>query len=297
MSRSDHVELMQIDLQNECRGSSARSKRVMAAALFRAIAVSVAAASFAAMGAELPVGFVYLSEVAPTIRQDIRYAGNHNFMGRPADGYRASACILTKRAAHALQRVQTEVAGRNLSLIVWDCYRPMRAVMDFIHWSRSQEHSSMKAEFFPRTNKSQLFARGYLSSHSAHSRGSTVDLGLVPSALQTPPPFDAAMPLAPCTAPKGVRFDDGTIDFGTGYDCLDPRASTGNLDIGEEAHSNRMLLQRVMQRHGFGSYSREWWHFKLSEDPFPGRSFDFPVLARSTSQAKAPLHSAVPAPF
>jgi D-alanyl-D-alanine dipeptidase len=247
----------------------------------------MAVTSSVARGAELPAGFVYLSEAAPTVRQDIRYAGSHNFTGRPVDGYQANQCILTVRAADALQHVQTELAGKNLSLIVWDCYRPLRAVRDFINWNRSQQRPLMKAEFFPRTNKNEFFARGYLSSHSTHSRGSTVDLGIVPSAVRALPTFDAAIPLVPCTAPKGVRFDDGTIDFGTGYDCLDALARTNNPDVSKEAQLNRLLLQHVMQRHGFRPYSREWWHFKLSDDPFPERSFDFPIVARNTAQAKA----------
>jgi D-alanyl-D-alanine dipeptidase len=255
----------------------------MVARLFWAIAISFAVNNFAAIGAELPVGFVYLSAVAPTIRQDIRYAGSHNFTGRPVDGYRASECILTERTAHVLQQIQTELAGKDLSLIVWDCYRPTRAVRDFIRWSRSQQSPMMKAEFFPNTNKSQLFARGYLARHSAHSRGSTVDLGLVPSAVRAPPMFDAGMPLVPCTASKDARFDDGTIDFGTGYDCLDPLAGANNPNVSKEANLNRILLQRVMQRYGFRSYSREWWHFELVDDPFRGRIFDFPIVPRNTS--------------
>ena len=286
MSSSEHIKLRHIYLPCQNRASPAGSARI-GERLFRAIAVSMAVTSSVAIGAELPAGFVYLSEAAPMVRQDIRYAGSHNFTGRPVDGYQANECILTVRAADALQHVQTELAGKNLSLIVWDCYRPLRAVRDFINWSRSQQRPLMKAEFFPRMNKNEFFARGYLSSHSAHSRGSTVDLGIVPSAVRAPPTFDAAIPLVPCTAPKGVRFDDGTIDFGTGYDCLDALARTNNPDVSKQAQLNRLLLQHVMRQHNFKPYSREWWHFKLSDDPFPGRSFDFPIVARNTAQAKA----------
>jgi D-alanyl-D-alanine dipeptidase len=287
MGRGDPVVSLSILLPSWNQGSSAGAERIMSARVLWAITISIAGNSIAVMGAELPAGFVYLSEAAPTIHQDIRYAGSHNFIGRPAEGYQASECILTKRAADALRQVQTELAGKDLSLIVWDCYRPVQAVRDFIRWSRSQQSPSMKAEFFPRTEKSRLFALGYLSSHSAHSRGSTVDVGLVPGAVHALPPFDAAKPLVPCTTPKGVRFDDGTIDLGTGYDCLDPLASTNNPNVSREAHLNRMLLQHSMQQHGFRSYSREWWHFQLVDDPF-GRSFDFPIVARNASQVSGP---------
>ena len=35
----------------------------------------------------LPEGFVYIKEIIPSIREDIRYAGSHNFVGCPVDGY------------------------------------------------------------------------------------------------------------------------------------------------------------------------------------------------------------------
>jgi Caspase domain len=60
----------------------------------------------------------------------------------------------------------------------------------------------------------------------ARSRGSTVDLGIVPSTITQPPKFDPAALLKPCTVLKGQRFEDGTIDLGTEHDCLDPQAST-----------------------------------------------------------------------
>ncbi|MEP6837542.1 MAG: M15 family metallopeptidase, partial [Bradyrhizobium sp.] len=101
----------------------------------------------------LPKGFVYLREVDPTIVQDIRYAGSHNFVGRPVKGYLAAECILSEAAAKALAAVQKKLAGQNLSLIVWDCYRPKRAVDDFLRWSRDPARTEMKAEFYPRTDK------------------------------------------------------------------------------------------------------------------------------------------------
>src|ERR1700743_730127 len=177
-------------------------------------------ASPALAGSALPRGFVYLRDIDPTIVQDIRYAGSHNFVGRPIKGYRAAECILTERAATALKTVQEMLAEKKLSLIVWDCYRPKRAVDDFLQWSKDPTHAEMKAEFYPRTDKQKLFALGYLALRSAHSRGSTVDLGIVPMGAPLPKP-DSAPPLKACMSPKGERFEDGTIDLGTGYDCLD----------------------------------------------------------------------------
>ena len=232
----------------------------------------------------LPKGFVYLRDTDPTIVQDIRYAGSHNFVGRPIKGYLAAACILSDRAASALKTVQGMLAEKKLSLIVWDCYRPKRAVDDFLQWSKDPTHAEMKAEFYPRTDKQKLFALGYLAIRSAHSRGSTVDLGLVPSSFSPPPnPLPA---LKPCILPKGERFEDGTIDFGTGYDCLDVRGSTSNASVGEVALRNRQTLRSYMVKAGFRPYAREWWHFELINQPFNRRGFDFEVSASPSSTEK-----------
>src|SRR4249919_128670 len=112
-------------------------------------------------GSALPKGFVYLRDIDPTIVQDIRYAGPHNFVGRPIAGYLAAECILSEPAARALEAVQRMLAEKKLSLIVWDCYRPKRAVADFLQWSKDPARAEMKTEFYPRTNKKELFALGY----------------------------------------------------------------------------------------------------------------------------------------
>src|SRR5580692_6730157 len=146
----------------------------------------------------LPKGFVYLRDIDSTIVQDIRYAGSHNFVGRPVNGYLAAECILSAPAANALANVQKMLAAKNLSLIVWDCYRPKRAVADFLQWSKNPAHAEMKTEFYPHTDKASLFALGFIATRSGHSRGSTVDLGIAPIPYSSPPPWDASQPLKTC---------------------------------------------------------------------------------------------------
>ena len=90
-----------------------------------------------------------------------------NFVGRPIRGYLAAECILSVSAANALETVQRMLTEKKLSLIVWDCYRPKRAVDDFLAWSRDPALAEMKAEFYPRTGKATLFAFGYLANRSA----------------------------------------------------------------------------------------------------------------------------------
>jgi D-alanyl-D-alanine dipeptidase len=234
----------------------------------------------------LPKGFVYLRDVDPTIVQDIRYAGSHNFVGRPIRGYGAAECILSKPAADALATVQKLLAEKKLSLIVWDCYRPKRAVDDFAQWSKDPARSEMKAEFYPRTDKDKLFAQGYIARRSGHSRGSTVDVGIVPVDFSSAPPQNPTQPLKPCTSPRGERFEDGTIDFGTGYDCLDVLATTSNAAVGAIGRRNRQTLKSYMQGAGFRPYAREWWHFQLISEPFDGGGFDFEVSASPSSSAQ-----------
>ena len=236
-------------------------------------------------GSAVPKGFVYLRDIDPAIVQDIRYAGSHNFVGRPIRGYLAPECILSVSAANALAMVQRKLAAKKLSLIVWDCYRPKRAVDDFLRWSKDAAHSEMKAEFYPRTDKAMLFALGYLATRSAHSRGSTVDLGIVPSDFSFVPPPGPPQALKPCTAPKGERFEDGTIDFGTGYDCLDVLANSSNALAGETARHNRQTLKSCMREAGFRPYAREWWHFELVNEPF-SYGFDFEVSASPSSHER-----------
>jgi len=242
------------------------------------VLTSVMLPDMAVAGSALPKGFVYLRDIDPTIVQDIRYAGSHNFVGRPVRGYLAAECIVSEPAASALEAVQKQLAEKKLSLIVWDCYRPKRAVDDFLQWSKDPAHSEMKAEFYPNTDKDRLFALGYLATRSAHSRGSTVDLGIVPATVSSAPPPNPAQPLKACTSPKGERFEDGAIDFGTGYDCLDELASTSNAAAGEAALRNRQMLKSAMQAAGFRPYSKEWWHFELIDEPFHD-GFDFEVSA------------------
>ncbi len=50
-------------------------------------AFGLAQAVMPASAQVLPDDFVFLHDIAPTIQQDIRYAGANNFVGRPLDGY------------------------------------------------------------------------------------------------------------------------------------------------------------------------------------------------------------------
>jgi zinc D-Ala-D-Ala dipeptidase len=230
----------------------------------------------------LPKGFVFLRDRDPSISQDIRYAGPHNFVGRPIAGYQAAECILTSAAADRLARIQSFLAARKLSLVVWDCYRPVRAVRAFVSWAKTADEK-MSKEFYPRVPKSRLFALGYIAAQSAHSRGSTVDVGLAVRGTKWPPLYDPSKSQEPCFAARGVRYDEGTLDFGTQFDCFDPLAGLHGRKISATAGANRQLLKAVMEKAGFKPYDEEWWHFTLADEPFRTTSFDFPIVSRRSS--------------
>ncbi len=205
--------------------------------------------AFSPLIAALPSGFTYLSTFAPQIRQDMRYATADNFTGARVPGYDAPACILTVPAAKALAKVERLLLRHYLTLRVFDCYRPERAVHAFVAWSKRPSEITAKARYFPNVPKAKLFERGYIAENSSHSRGSTVDLTI-----------------------------DG-LPMGTPFDFFDP-LSRGDAPVPTQARANRIFLATLMERYGFKSYPAEWWHFTLAREPFPKRSFNFPVTAQ-----------------
>lgn len=242
------------------------------------------AAPAVAVANELPDGFVYLDAVAPSIRQDIRYYGTRNFLGQRIEGYRAPRCILTRPAADALAQAQAELGPRALTLKVFDCYRPERAVAHFMRWARQADDPALHALYYPRLSKHELLRQVYIADKSGHSRGSTVDLTIVwADSGPTPAPprvrgkarEGATEGHDGCSAEAARR--DGALDMGSGFDCFDPVSNTADTTITSSQQANRRFLQRLMERHGFRNYEREWWHYTLNREPFPERYFDFPV--------------------
>jgi zinc D-Ala-D-Ala dipeptidase len=246
----------------------------------RPVFLLIAAVAAAPCAAEdMARGFVYLRDVDPTILQDMRYAGSDNFTGHAVPGYDAPECVLVRQAAEALKTVQAEVKAKGLSLKVYDCYRPARAVKAFVDWAKLPDDAKAKATYYPALPKSALFP-DYIALVSGHSRGATMDLTLVPldpAPGQPNPPSGTAMP---CTAERGQRAPDTSIDMGTAFDCFDVKANTETPGLPPEQRQNREMLVEVMRRHGFKNYEKEWWHFTLANEPFPSTIFDFSIEPR-----------------
>lgn len=203
---------------------------------------------------ELPQGFGYVHDAIPDVRYDIRYHGNDNFIGRPVDGYLRPVAILTAEALEALVRVADDLRQLGYGLIIYDAYRPQKAVDHFVRWARETDDTLAKSRYYPDVDKSLLFALGYIASRSSHSRGSAVDLGLY--MLKT----------------------GAEVDMGSDFDLFGPISSHDSELVDDQQRANRQLLRNAMMKQGFVAYNLEWWHYRLREEPYPDTWFDFNVF-------------------
>lgn len=233
--------------------------------------------SSAAPPYSLPGDFVFLRDIDPTIQQDMRYATSNNFTGKPLPGYDGAECVLRQGAADRLRRVQQELAKQNLSLKVFDCYRPTRAVVAMARWAHDGTSGVATKNYFPREQKNTLFARAYIASRSGHSLGTTVDLTLADLTAGTVANADTRLRAA-CDAPAGQRGSADGIDMGTSFDCFDVRSWTENTEVTDEQRRWRRYLRSVMSKYGFANYALEWWHYTFRG--VTANAFDFPIPKR-----------------
>jgi len=197
--------------------------------------------------------FVFVDELVPGIRWDAKYATWDNFTGKPVDGYLANRIVGTRALCAALRRAQEDAASLGFGLLLWDGYRPQRAVDHFIRWSREPEDGRTKERHHPNIDRAAMFEQGYVATRSGHSRGSTVDLTLYHLATRE---------LAP---------------MGGHHDLMDRVSHHGAEGISPVEARSRHDLCSIMENCGFGRYDREWWHYTLNDEPYPDTYFDFPV--------------------
>jgi D-alanyl-D-alanine dipeptidase len=197
--------------------------------------------------------FVFVDEFVPGIRWDAKYATWDNFTGKPVDGYQANRVVGTRALCAALDRAREKAAARGFGLLLWDGYRPQRAVDCFLRWSKQPEDGRTKQRHYPNIDRPAMFERGYVAIKSGHSRGGTVDLTL----------YDLATgELAP---------------MGGDHDLMDPVSRHGATDITPDEAANRRHLRSIMEACGFDCYECEWWHYTLQHEPYPSTCFDFPI--------------------
>ena len=196
-------------------------------------------------------GFVDLAEYVPGAAVEARYASAHNLTGHPLAGYRANKALATREAADALARAAEVFRNMGYGILIFDAYRPQKAVDDFVRWSSEPENHATRAAFYPALEKTQLFPLGYIARKSGHTRGSTIDLTLTRNGVP--------------------------VDMGTDFDLMDDRSHHGAEGLSPEQAQNRALLRGVMCWAGFAPYENEWWHYRLMSEPYPDTYFDFDI--------------------
>ncbi len=197
--------------------------------------------------------FVFVDEWVAGIRWDAKYATWDNFTGKPVDGYLANRIVGTKSLCAALEKARTEAAALGFGLLLWDGYRPQRAVDRFLRWAQEPEDGLTKLRHYPNIDRSEMFNKGYVAVKSGHSRGSTVDLTL-------------------------YHLASGELAaMGGEHDLMDRVSHHGARNLTSAEAQNRERLRTIMEACGFTSYDCEWWHYTLLGEPYPSTYFDFPI--------------------
>ena len=198
-------------------------------------------------------GFIFLDEMLHGVRWDAKYATWDNFTGKPVDGYEVNRIVGTHAVALALLEVQKQAAALGYGLLLWDGYRPKRAVDCFLHWAKQPEDNLTKERYYPNIKRTEMVAQGYVASQSSHSRGSAIDLTL-------------------------YHLHTGElVSMGGSFDFMDERSHHGAKGIASMEAQNRRRLRSIMENNGFEPYSFEWWHYVLRNEPYPNSYFDFPI--------------------
>ena len=199
--------------------------------------------------------FVFVDDCVPEIRWDAKYATWDNFTGKPVDGYLANRIVGTKALCAALEKSREKAGALGFGLLLWDGYRPQRAVDRFLHWAQQPEDGRTKPRHYPNIDRAGMFEEGYVAARSGHSRGSTVDLTL-------------------------YHLDSGElVAMGGDHDLMDPISHHGAKSVARVEARNRRHLCSIMEACGFRSYAREWWHYTLRDEPYPDTYFDFAITS------------------
>lgn len=182
---------------------------------------------------------------------DIRYYSSNNFTGNRIDGYKAPVAYMTKEGLNALSIAAKDLRKQGYRILIWDTYRPQKAVDNFVRWINDPNDMGDKA-FYPDLKKSDLVKGGYIAEKSGHTRGSTVDLTL-------------------------IKKDGSFVDMGGAFDLFSEISHPDYKKLTRTQKKNRKILHDAMIKAGFNGIDSEWWHFTLKNEPYPDTYFDFDV--------------------
>ena len=195
--------------------------------------------------------FALISTVIDDAVYDIRYYSSNNFTGNRINGYKAPRAYLTKPALAALAKAAEDLRAQGYRLLIWDSYRPQKAVDNFVTWINDPNNPGDKS-FYPTLEKSNLLEGNYIMAKSGHTRGSTVDLTL-------------------------IKKDGSFVDMGGTFDLFSEISHPDYKKITKKQKRNREILRKAMEKAGFQGIDSEWWHFTLKNEPYTDTYFNFDV--------------------
>lgn len=196
-------------------------------------------------------GFAEIWTVVDDAAFDIRYYSSNNFTGNRINGYKAPKAYMTKEGLAALSKAANDLRKQGYRILVWDSYRPQKAVDNFVTWINDPNDEGDKA-FFPDLKKSDLVKGGYIATKSSHTRGSTVDLTL-------------------------IKMDGSFVDMGGAFDLFSEISHPDYKKLTRAQKRNRAILRNAMFKAGFEGIDSEWWHFTLKNEPYKDTYFNFDV--------------------
>ena len=196
-------------------------------------------------------GFDKIYNVIDDAVFDLRYYSPYNFTGHKIRGYKAPVAYMTKEALQALAVAAADLRSQGYRILVWDSYRPQKAVDNFVEWINDPNDPGNKS-FYPTLQKSDLIAGDYIMPKSGHTRGSTIDLTI-------------------------IKQDGSFVDMGGTFDLFSERSHPDYKKLTKKQKKNRKILRDAMVKAGFNPIDSEWWHFTLKDEPYPDTYFNFDV--------------------
>lgn len=196
-------------------------------------------------------GFAKVYTVIDDAVYDIRYYSPYNFTGNKIRGYNAPVAYMTKEALQALAIAAADLRKQGYRILIWDAYRPQKAVDNFVEWINNPSDEGNKS-FYPELKKSDLLKGNYIAEKSGHTRGSTVDLTI-------------------------IKMDGSFVDMGGTFDLFSEISHPDYKNLTPEQIKNRKILHDAMINAGFVGIDSEWWHFTLKDEPYKDTYFNFDV--------------------
>jgi len=160
---------------------------------------------------------VLIKDYIPDIILDIRYATANNFTGTVI--YDSADAYLCYGTVRKLSAVQSALREQGLSLVIWDAYR-------------SPEAQQKLWDVYP----DPVYVADPKNGITSHSRGNTVDLGI-------------------------VMANGGYVPVPSGFDEFSLLADRNYSDVSNDAAVNSQMLEDIMTANGFKPYWGEWWHY------------------------------------